>query len=127
MKKIILFLGLSTFILLNSGCIPLIIGGAAGALGARAVSRDTIQSETDRPYNNLWDAAYKVAKIRGHLREEDNTRGYLRVDVGVSRVEIRLMRLTRATTRLRITARKYHFPDLDLAQDFFVKIMEEVR
>lgn len=127
MKKTILFLSLTTFILLSSGCIPLIIGGAAGALGARAISKDTIQGETDKSYDSLWKAAYQVSKIRGTIRQEDNLRGYLRVDVGLSRVKISLIRLTRATTRLRITARKYHFPDLDLAQDLFVKIMEEAK
>jgi hypothetical protein len=35
--------------------------------------------------------------------------------------------LTRATTRIKISARKFHFPNLELAQDLFVKIVSGVR
>lgn len=126
MKVVSAFI-LAALTLVNSGCLPLIVGGTAGALGAVAVSRDTIQGETDRHYDRLWESAYQVAKIRGIIREEDKLHGYLRVDVALTRVEIRLIRLTQATTRLRITARKYHLPDLGLAEELFVKIMEEPR
>ena len=107
--------------------IPLIIGGAAGALGAYAVSKDTVQGETDKPYESLWDAAYSVSKMQGVIRQENAESGYLALDVSKSTVEIHLIRLTHATTRIRVTARKYHLPDLNLAQNLFVKIVEEAK
>ena len=39
-----------------SGCFYLIVGGAAAA-GGYAISRDTIQGETDRSFDEVWDAA----------------------------------------------------------------------
>lgn len=128
MKKTIFFSLLVPFILVNIlGCVPLIIGGAAGALGAYVISKDTIQGETDKPYDSLWNAAVNVSRIRGTIKQEDSRRGYIELEAGSSKVQIRLIRLTRATTRLRISSRKYHLPDLNLAQDIFVKIMEEAK
>lgn len=126
-KKMALYF-LFPFILLSIlGCAPLIIGSTMGALGAYAISKDTIQGDTDKPYDSLWDAALTVSRIRGNIKQEDRQRGYIELEAGSSRVGIRLIRLTRATTRLRISARKYHLPDLGLAQEMFAKITEETR
>jgi hypothetical protein len=98
-----------------------------GGLGGYAISRDTIQGETDKSYDSLWRAAVTVGGIRGEIVQKDVSRGFLEVREGASRVKILLVRLTRATTRVKISARKYHLPDLDRAQDVFVKIMEQAR
>jgi len=126
MKKVFIFIFIAHLLTLT-GCAPLIIGGAVGALGGYAVSRDTIQGETDKPYSVLWNSAITVARIRGTIKEEDATKGYIRLEAEASRVYIKLIRITQATTRLRVSARKYHLPNLALAQDIFVKIMEGVR
>lgn len=126
MKKIILFLIPCIFVNIL-GCAPLIIGGAVGALGGYAISKDTIQGDTDKPYDKLWDSALVVGKIRGEIKNEDQTKGYIELQAESSKVYVRLIRLTAATTRLRVSARKYHLPNLGLAQDIFVKIMEQAR
>jgi len=128
MRKTVVFYFLVPFLLLNiSGCAPLIIGAAAGGLGACAINRDTIQSEMDKSYNSLWNAALTVSRIRGTIKQEDSTRGCIELKTDSSRVWIKVIRLTRATTRLRVSARKHHLPNLELAQDIFVKIMEEAK
>ena len=128
MKKILFFALLIPFIFMNiSGCLPLIIGGAAGALGAYALSKDTIQGETDKSYDSLWNAALMVSKFRGIIKQEDYTQGYIELEASSSRVWIRLIRLTQATTRLRISARKFRLPNSSLAQDLFVRIMEQAQ
>jgi hypothetical protein len=124
--KIFLYFFIPLFLLNISGCV-FILGGAAGALGAYGVSKDTIQGETDKPYDSLWSAALMVSKIRGTIKVEDSIKGYIELQADSSRVWIRLIRLTQATTRLRISVRKYHFPNLGLAQDLYVKIIEEAR
>lgn len=127
MKKAIFIYFFLPLVLLNiMGCI-FVLGGAAGALGAYGVSRDTIRAETDKPYDMLWNSALTVSRIRGTIIQEDSQKGYIELQVESSRVWIRLIRLTQATTRIRISARRYHLPNLDLAQDIFVKIMEEAR
>lgn len=128
-KKGILYLFLAPLVLtVISGCLAgIIVGGAAGALGAYALSKDTIQGDTDRPYDKLWNAAIAVSRNRGTIKQEDSQKGYIELEVGPNKVWIRLIRLTRATTRLRISSRRHHLPNLDLAQDVYVKIVEEAR
>ena len=118
-----LFFG-AVLILSVSGCVPLIIGGAAGALGAYAVSKDTIQGDTDKAYGRLWNSAMMVARSRAVIKEEDNVRGYLQFQDGSTLVTVKLVQLTRATVRLKVSGRKHHLPDINLAQDVFVKITE---
>jgi len=128
MKKSFLAAVLALLVLASaSGCVPLIVGGAVGALGGYAASKDSIQGETDKPYENLWNAALTVARIRGNIKQESYARGYIELETDTGQVWIRLIRLTRATTRLRISARRYHLPNLGLAEELFVKIMEEAR
>ena len=128
MKKTRIFYCLIIFVLWAvSGCAPLIIGAAAGGLGAVAVSKDAIQGDTDKSYDSIWNAALTVSRIRGAIKKEDYTRGNIELVSDSSRIWIRLIRLTHATTRLRISSRKHHLPNLDLAQDIFVKVMEEAK
>lgn len=126
MRKAIAFL-IPCIFLSISGCAPLIIGSAVGALGGYAVSKDTIQGETDKSYDSLWNAAFTVSKIRGEIKYENKTKGYIELEAESSKVYIRLIRLTVSTTRLRVSARKYHLPNMSLAQDIFVKITEQAR
>lgn len=110
-----------------SGCVPLIIGSAVGALGGYAISNDTIQGETDKLYDSLWSSAQMMSRARGVIRQEDSSGGSIELEVESSRVWIKLIRLTQATTRLKVSARKHHLPNLSLAQDLFVKIMENAK
>ena len=112
-------------VLVLSGCAPLIIGGAVGVLGGYAISKDTIQGEADKDYDLLWQAASTVASIKGKITTEDKTKGYLESRVNSSRVRIQIIRLTKATTQLSVSARKWGLPNISLAQEIFIKILEQ--
>jgi len=127
MKKFFSFTLLSLFLLSVCGCAPLIIGAAAGGLGAYAISRDTVQGDTDKNYEALWDSALNVSSSRGLVQQENAATGYIELGAQSSKVCIKLIRLTQATTRLKVSARKYHFPNMELAQDIFVKIITGVK
>ncbi len=126
MRKTVLVLAVVPFIILQlAGCAPVLI--ATGVMGGYAISKDTIQGETDKNYDALWSSALTISKIRGNVKYEDSTRGCIELEVESSKVDIRLIRLTQATTRLRVKARRYHFPNLSLAEDIFMKIVEEAK
>jgi hypothetical protein len=126
MKKTVLALAVIPFIVLQlAGCVPVLI--ATGAMGGYAVSKDTFQGETDKSYDSLWSAALNISRIRGNIKSEDSAKGYIELEADSSKVSIRLVRITQATTRIRVSARKYHLPNLTLAQDIFVKILEEAK
>ena len=126
MKNKFLILGLIPFICTYlSGCAAgIIVAGAAGALGGYAISKDTIQGDTDKPYDRLWESAAAVSQARGIIKQEDSQRGYIYLEVESSKVYINLVRLTRSATRVKVSARKHHLPNLNLAQDLFIKIMD---
>jgi hypothetical protein len=126
-KKFIL--GLIIFLGLNiTGCAPIIIGAAIGGVSVYAVGKDTIQGNTDKPYDSLWGAAFRVSQARGTIKHQNPQAGYIELQqVDSSQIWIRLIRLTQATTRMKISARKYHLPNLNLAQDIFAKIIEEAK
>ncbi|MDO8489617.1 MAG: DUF3568 family protein [Candidatus Omnitrophota bacterium] len=127
MRRSFLFVLFSYLLISSCGCAPLIIGAAAGGLGAYAVSRDTVQGDTDKNYEALWDSALNVARARGLIQQENAATGYIELGLESSRVWIKLVRLTQTTTRLKVSVRKYHLPNMELAQDIFVKIMTGVK
>ncbi|MCM8801331.1 MAG: DUF3568 domain-containing protein [Candidatus Omnitrophica bacterium] len=126
-KKIIPFVFI-LFVIVNLYGCWFIVGGAVGAAGTYVMGKDSIQTETDRPYDLLWNTTLKVTRISGTITKEDSLHGLIEANIENSHVWIRLIRLTRATTRLRVSARtRMHLPNLSLAQKIFSKILEEAR
>ncbi len=125
MKRRIVWLLLIPFLVVGlSGCVPVFLMAVGGA-GVYAVSRDTIQGDTDTPYESLWDSALKVSKIRGTILKEDFNQGYIEVDAKPNKIWIRFTRITATANKIRVSARKYKLPNLDLAQEVFIKIIED--
>jgi hypothetical protein len=127
MRKKIAILVLAVVSLACSGCAVLLIGVAAGGVGMYAASNDAIQGESVMSFETVWHAAAQVSKIRGTISKEDPKAGVIELDADSSKVWIRVTKLTSETTRLRVAARKFKLPNLTLAQDLFVKIVEQAR
>jgi len=108
------------------GCL-FIFGGAVGAVGAYAVSKDTVQIDTDKSYESAWDASMAVARIKGTIKEEDLTNGVIKARISGSFVWITLVRISTTTTRIKVSVRKNRFPNLALAQELLLKIVEEIK
>jgi hypothetical protein len=126
-RKYLFILIIASVSFISAGCAALLIGVAAGGVGMYAASNDAIQGETVRPYDEVWNAALKVSKIRGTVSKEDFTAGVIELDADSSKVWVRVINMTRETTRLRVAARKFKLPNLTLAQDIFLKIIEETK
>jgi hypothetical protein len=104
------------------------VGAAVGGVGMYAASKDSMQGETDKSYEDLWDAAVRIAGIVGKIKKMDSTAGTIELDtIESSQIWIRVIRLTQATTRLRVSARRFKLPNLTLAQDVYLKIVNEVK
>ncbi|MFH1507461.1 MAG: DUF3568 family protein [Candidatus Omnitrophota bacterium] len=128
-RKIPLFI-LTAFIIVNLyGCAPVLVGAVvgAGALGGYALSPDTVEADAEQPYEELWRSAIDIARIRGEIIQENYSQGYIEFKEKSSRVWIKLLRLTRSVTRIKISARKNHLPSLALAQELYAKIVEAAR
>lgn len=123
MRKILRGLAVAMALLTLTGCVPLLLM-TIGGISVYAVSRDTLQGDSDTSYESLWDAAMTVCKARGTLLKEEFTSGVIEADARPSKIWVRFERLTPSTTRVRVSARKYKLPNLQLAQEVFIKILE---
>ncbi|MCK9594292.1 MAG: DUF3568 family protein [Candidatus Omnitrophica bacterium] len=112
-----------------AGCVEtLLLGVAAGGVGMYAAGKDTIQGDTDTAYDQLWDAAIRVCRIKGTIKQDNYGGGNIEVEVSGSKVWVRFSKLTAATTRIRVSSRnKLHMPNINLAQDMLIKILEEAK
>lgn len=116
---IILFVGISL-----CGCVAFFIGSAVGALGGYAISRDTIQGETDRNSEDLWEASVKVLEMMEATEIDDSLKEKVQGKIGITRVTITIEQLTPSTARLRVKCRKNILPNLTLSQKLYVRIIE---
>lgn len=107
------------------GCVAFVVGGAVGVLGGYAVSKDTIQGETEKGYDSLWDGASVVLEDMGASEINDSQKGVIRAKVGKSKVYITMEQLTPRTVRLKVKCRKNILPDLSLSQKLYVRIVEQ--
>ena len=127
MKKLLALFVLIPFLVTGlSGCVPVFLM-AVGGVGVYSISKDTIQGDTDTSYEELWDSALKVARIRGTVKQEDFNRGYIEIDAKPNKIWIQFVRVTVAATKIKVSARKYKLPNIDLAQEVFIKIIEEAK
>jgi hypothetical protein len=108
------------------GCVP-IFWAAAGGVGVFAASKDTLQGEFDISYDRLWDSSLTVMKYRGTVTNQAVEQGSIEGLDGKTKVWIKLERVTPATTRLRVSARRYKMPNLEVAQQVYTKIIEQVK
>ena len=122
-------LTLALFVMMSfsfSGCFYLVLGGVAAA-GGYAVSQDTIQGETEKDYNEVWDAAVEVVSILGAINSQSRELGKIVATVNGAKVTINVMQLTTSTVRLKVKARKSFFPSIANAQNIYIKIMNRVK
>lgn len=108
-----------------SGCIYLVVGGI-GALGGYVVSPDTVEGMTDNSVEDLWDAAEEVVSIMGEVENVLDVSGVMVAYINRSEVTITIIKINESTTKLVVKARKTIFPQINLAQDVFVKILSKV-
>jgi hypothetical protein len=111
--------------LLISGCVPLIIGGV-GVLGGYAISRDTIAAESSRGSEDIWKAAKDVLPVMGIIKSIDEDTKTIEANIYSSVVIVRVEKITEATNRLKVKARKFMMPNIGLAEKIFVKIMQRL-
>lgn len=116
---------ISVICLLASGCVPLIIGGV-GVLGGYAISRDTIAAESSRSIEDIWKAAKDVLPVMGIIKSTDEDTKTIEANIYSSVVTVRVEKLTEATNRLKVKARKFMMPNIGLAEKIFVKIMQRL-
>ncbi len=122
------WLGLCALVVVSltaSGCVWVLVGGAAAA-GGYAVSRDTIQGEIDHSFDEIWDATKEIMGIMGTIESESYELGRIKGLASGARVQINILQMTPSTVRLKIKARKFIFPSIANAQAIYIEIMDKL-
>ena len=123
-KKILIGVLLISLCSTASGCFYVIVGAAAA--GGYAVSRDTIQGESEKNFETVWDAAADIVSILGTVNSQSHELGKILATVNGAKVTINVLQLTSSATRLKVKARTAFFPSIATAQNVYIKIMNRV-
>jgi len=92
---------------LSSGCVALLVGGAAAAgAGTVAYVRGELRSTEDAPFERAWAAAQRALRdleIPVTAQEKDGLSGRITARAaGDRKVTVRLRKVTGTTTEIRI-------------------------
>ena len=123
MKKILVLL-LMLPVLTFSGCMLMLIGGAA--TGGYALSSDSAEGILDVQYDKIWDTAYKVFEEDGVITIADEQHGRIEAEVDGVNMNVHIDRVGKESVRLKITARQYMMPKAKQAEAEFVKIQNRL-
>jgi hypothetical protein len=121
MKKflsLILILGCFSF----SGCILLLLGGAA--TGGYALSTDGAEGVVDASYNKVWDSAIEVMEEDGIIKVQDEKHGRIEAEVDTINMKVEIDKIGRDSVKLKVSGRKHLMPKAKQAEKEFVKILE---
>lgn len=127
LKNLLLFFLVLHLAVFNTGCIGFYIGSAVGALGGYAISKDTIQGETDKGYSSLQESALKVLNMMEATEINDGANGEIKAKIGRSKVVITMEQLTPSTVRVKVKSRRNIFPNLALSQKLYIRIIEHAK
>ncbi|MDP2653716.1 MAG: hypothetical protein Q8Q08_06755 [Candidatus Omnitrophota bacterium] len=109
-----------------SGCVYMVIGGV-GALGGYYVSPDTVEGIlTDKQQDDIWDASVDVLSIMGIITERSEPGGVIMAKVQGAKVTINITQISQSSVKISVKARRAFFPKIRLAQDIYVKIVDNV-
>ena len=107
------------------GCAALLIG-TAGVIGGVAISEDTVQSEIDAGYDQVWNVTLnEIEKMAGKVTLKDKVTGLMEAKVRASNVHIQIDRITEKTVRLKVKARKNYLPNIKLAHEISARILRK--
>ena len=120
----LLFVSLLTVPL--SGCVYLAIG-AAGVVGGYVVSPDTVQGQVARSRDEAWDSAKEIIGIMGQVIQENQPGSELIAMISGTKVTVTLVAVNVSTTKLSVKARKSFMPKIDVAQDVYTKIVNNMQ
>lgn len=109
-----------------TGCI-FIVGAAVGAAGGYAISKDTIQGETNKGTASIWQASLDIAQIMGTIKTKDVEANKIEAEIDGASVVISITSITPETRRLKVSCRKNFLPNLKLAEKVFVNIMQRLK
>ena len=109
-----------------NGCVPLFLMGA-GAAGGYAISKDSVEGTVNKRFHRVFNASLDVVKSKGVLKSQDEEQGKIEGVVGNQvTATIELSQATERSVKIKVTARKNHLPNIDVAQEVYTDILKRI-
>ena len=124
MKRALISVLAAVSLLSQGGCALVLIGG--GALAGYSLSKDSIEGYTDSSGDYIWNNSIAVMRQRGALTKTDRTHGKFEGVVNGVTVKGEITPISDKTVKLRISGRKGLLPSVEVPQELFIKITENV-
>jgi len=99
---------------------------SVGAVAGYAISRDRVELTVERPYAAVWTACLEETKRFGRLQEIDERLGQIQALSQGTHVVITLERVTEASVKIVVKARRHLLPQIDVAQRLATRIARRV-
>ena len=108
------------------GCAALLIG-TAGVVGGMATSEDTVQSDVDAKYEQVWNITLnEIEKMGGAINVQERSRGLIEAKVRGAQVAVAIDSVTDRTIRIKVKSRKNYLPNIKLAHELSARILKKL-
>ena len=124
-KTILPLLFVLALIPATSGCIYLAVG-AVGVVGGYVVSPDTVEGQVTKSLEETYDAAKEITGIMGQISQESPNGSEIAATISGAKVTVTLTAINVSTTKISVKARKAFMPKIDIAQDVYTKIVNNM-
>ena len=96
---------------------------AAFTFTAKDYAQETFNVTVERAY----EAGLQVLKKAGRIREENRDSGVISAEVSGAGVTLRLKKLSEKSTQINISARKFGFPQVEIASGVMYRLEEQLK
>ena len=108
--------------------VAMLTGGAMlpVAVVATFIGKDSVQQIIDASFEHAYETSIQVVKRMGTITQDDVSTGAIKANINGSTVTLILMKGTGNKTEIRISARKYMLPQLDIAGGVLYQILDKL-
>lgn len=126
MKKNILII-LCIILIISTGCVPVLIGGA-GIVTGYMMSNDSAIGDVRVSYRELWDISIEVLQNSDKIEiiETNESKGRIKIKMDGVDLTVKINTLDSENQQLKVSARKYMLPKPKYAQKIFFNIVKEL-
>ncbi len=126
MKRNILII-LCIILIISTGCVPVLIGGA-GIVTGYMISNDSAIGDVKVSYRELWDMSIEVLQNmnRVEIIETNESKGRIKIKMDGVDLTVKINTIDSENQQLKVSARKYMIPKPKYAQKIFLNIVKEL-
>jgi len=96
------------------------------AVVATFISKDSVQQIIDAGFEHTYEISLEVVKRMGTITQQDASNGVIKANINGSAVALILRKGAGNKTEITISARKYMFPEMDIAGGVLYQILDKL-